>query len=1181
MANQPEVTNYDAGVYQLQTTDPVQGGLGGVSNAPLLNLANRTNWLYTNLNTILNGTVIPSTYAPINSPQFTGSPIAPTPAAGDSSTKLATTAFVQGIIGGLLALSVAGNTNVTLSAAQAGNGILNFTGALTGNIAVIVPNTSGKWVVENNTSGAYTLTVKTAAGSGVAVSQGKTQEVFCDGASVWLTSSDFVNMALTGSPTAPTPAQFSNGPYVANTAFVQESLGNFSGIYLANAGSVTLPSNVYGNAVQVGASAGATLTLPGAGNAGATIWFYHQGVNATTIAAPSGGFIYAPAAGDGSSNPSITLKPGDTVQLTNRGGTEWDVTGGTWAVTNGSVVFSGTQTTLTQAQFNNSTALATTAFVQRALGNYSNVYAYTTSQTLTASQAGALVDFWGTSAATYTLPAAASVPLGATFTFVNTGSAPLTIQCAGSDGILELTGATAVLNAGDTLEIASDQGTQWFAVGGSIQLPYSAAAKGAGFTTQAQFDNSTKLATTNFVQRALGNFQSGQQINANATLVAANCGNAYQFAGGYTVTLPAISTMPSGGSFVFSNNTGAVATVNTNGSDTFAPGGLSTISFTTDNLWVVAVGGVWLMFGGSAALPFAASMAGANWTTAPQFDSSKKLATTAFVQTALGNYQSRQFITGATTYTNASSGSWIDCGGTTAYTVTLPAPTTPNIVLTLSNVTTNASVVTLSTPSANIYNQGNPATTFALSASDTVKLASDGSNWTVLEYYTKSPNFSGTPTATTQASGTNNTALATTAFVNNIFASPPAIGATTRSSGNFTSIAANAGASVSGGLTLTGGASVDTLTVSSVAQVPTVSLGDNTTKVATTAFVQRAIGGFSNYGAFNSSTTFSNAQANWAIQSYGGAITFTLPVGSTMPSGATMTFYNQGAGVLNIATQGSDVIYVGANVQPVAMQIGDTLVLMSRGSTEWDVVGGSAALQFVTGPRISTPAQFDNSTKIASTAFVQRALGNANSATFLSANTTLSASQVGGYFNIYSGANITIPSSSAVPAGSMLSFWCSSGGNSSLIASGSDKLYANASGAASLTMTNGDAATLVCQGSGLGWAVVSGSIALGYSGLFGSSLAANGYQKLPSGLIIQWGTAVSNSSGVATLTLPITFPTALLSANCNYVLSGTALGVAAQMSSSSTRSALYGNAFTTSSGAAISSANVWFIAIGY
>ena len=45
------------------------------------------------------GTHTHSEYAPIASPTFTGSPKAPTPATGDSSTQLATTAFVQQSVG--------------------------------------------------------------------------------------------------------------------------------------------------------------------------------------------------------------------------------------------------------------------------------------------------------------------------------------------------------------------------------------------------------------------------------------------------------------------------------------------------------------------------------------------------------------------------------------------------------------------------------------------------------------------------------------------------------------------------------------------------------------------------------------------------------------------------------------------------------------------------------------------------------------------------------------------------------------------------------------------------------------------------------------------------------------------------------------------------------------------------
>lgn len=45
MANLPESNTYPAGIYQIELTDPVVGGVDGVSNAQARQLANRTNWL--------------------------------------------------------------------------------------------------------------------------------------------------------------------------------------------------------------------------------------------------------------------------------------------------------------------------------------------------------------------------------------------------------------------------------------------------------------------------------------------------------------------------------------------------------------------------------------------------------------------------------------------------------------------------------------------------------------------------------------------------------------------------------------------------------------------------------------------------------------------------------------------------------------------------------------------------------------------------------------------------------------------------------------------------------------------------------------------------------------------------------------------------------------------------------
>jgi len=186
MANLPEQPVYEEGIYQLETTDPVQGGPDGVSNLPLKQLANRTAYLKETVDAI--GDAI-GDFAPINSPEFTGTPKAPTPQLGNSSTAIATTAFVQAAARGVLTKSVAGGSNVTLSAAEAGNAILILTGLLEDDIDIILPNT-GRWLIVNATSGEYGLTVRTAAGSGVTVAQGKSRDVYGDGTDIKYVDTD-------------------------------------------------------------------------------------------------------------------------------------------------------------------------------------------------------------------------------------------------------------------------------------------------------------------------------------------------------------------------------------------------------------------------------------------------------------------------------------------------------------------------------------------------------------------------------------------------------------------------------------------------------------------------------------------------------------------------------------------------------------------------------------------------------------------------------------------------------------------------------------------------------------------------------------------------------------------------------------------------------------------------------
>lgn len=52
---------------------------------------------------------------------------------------------------------------------------------------------------------------------------------------------------------------------------------------------------------------------------------------------------------------------------------------------------------------------------------------------------------------------------------------------------------------------------------------------------------------------------------------------------------------------------------------------------------------------------------------------------------------------------------------------------------------------------------------------------------------------------------------------------------------------------------------------------------------------------------------------------------------------------------------------------------------------------------------------------------------------------------------------------------------------------------------------------------------------------FGASLAANGYQKLPSGLIIQWGSLSVNTDATGAVVFPVAFPNAFLNAHATAV----------------------------------------------
>lgn len=113
-----------------------------------------------------------------------------------------------------------------------------------------------------------------------------------------------------------------------------------------------------------------------------------------------------------------------------------------------------------------------------------------------------------------------------------------------------------------------------------------------------------------------------------------------------------------------------------------------------------------------------------------------------------------------------------------------------------------------------------------------------------------------------------------------------------------------------------------------------------------------------------------------------------------------------------------------------------------------------------------TPSQFDNSIKLATTAFI-RGVGLQFSNYFsLGANTTLTAAAHAGAIvvgNSASAINATLPLASTMPAGAVIKFWNFLSGVMTIVASGSDVIY-SPSGAASFPMQKGEFVTLVSTG---------------------------------------------------------------------------------------------------------------------
>ncbi|MBY8971832.1 MULTISPECIES: phage tail protein [unclassified Pseudomonas] len=183
-------------------------------------------------------------------------------------------------------------------------------------------------------------------------------------------------------------------------------------------------------------------------------------------------------------------------------------------------------------------------------------------------------------------------------------------------------------------------------------------------------------------------------------------------------------------------------------------------------------------------------------------------------------------------------------------------------------------------------------------------------------------------------------------------------------------------------------------------------------------------------------------------------------------------------------------------------------------------------------PSANTPPLFDSSKSLATTEFVARSAGSFGGSISITASRVLTVSDIGKRLELATGVTVTLPATESVPNGAavLISAGPQSATSRVAVAAGDQLAMNNLAVAVPYTLSPGGDFIAIRESNV--WRCHFGSETLRNALIFAASLQANGYQKLPSGLIIQWGyrttSALSNVYTTDVVTFPIAFPQATL-----------------------------------------------------
>lgn len=165
--------------------------------------------------------------------------------ANPENTTSALTGWIPSGVYGATAITGLSGSSVTLTTLQASKDRITLAGTLTANINLIVPAWIKRWEIINNCTGAFSVTVKTPSGTGVAVSAGTNLNVIGDGTNI-------IALYSPGSLIGPPKVFTSSGTYTPTTgtkSIIVEVLGAGGG-----GGGAALITSGYASAGSGGGS---------------------------------------------------------------------------------------------------------------------------------------------------------------------------------------------------------------------------------------------------------------------------------------------------------------------------------------------------------------------------------------------------------------------------------------------------------------------------------------------------------------------------------------------------------------------------------------------------------------------------------------------------------------------------------------------------------------------------------------------------------------------------------------------------------------------------------------------------------------------------------------------------------------------------------------------------------------